>query len=225
MKSSHLYACKMCPETAFKWQSGLYKHFLINHFNEQIRSMLPASEPYKCPKCEYVAKAKYALLVHVGIAHKMVLTLLEQAAEKGQNLIVKAVHKEENTPSKFNIVQPILVNANENLAFQCPFCPLKVSFGLRRNHLAKHFYAQLSAEVAEKSPCSEEPPFSCYLCRHVALDRNSLIKHVGVTHKVVDQFIKDSNVTLEDSAEVNDITPPPQHGVECRLCDKPQSFR
>ena len=120
-----------------------------------------------------------------------------------------------------------LTASNDKLAFQCPFCPLKVSFGLRRNHLAKHFYAQLSAEVAEKSQCSEEPPYSCYLCRHVAMDRNGLIKHVGVTHKVVDQFVKDSVEAFqgpqvkdsEDSQSKN------THGVECRLCDKPQHFR
>ena len=212
----------MCPEAAFKWQSALYKHFLINHFNEQIREMLPSEEPYKCPKCEYIAKAKYALLVHYGIVHRVILTLLEQAAKEGQNLIVQAVHKDDTNT---NVVAKIQ-HSNDKLAFQCPFCPLKVSFGLRRNHLAKHFYAQLSAEVAEKSQCSEEPPYTCYLCRHVAMDRNGLIKHVGVTHKVVDQFVKDSEAFQGPEVKDSEDSQTSQtHGVECRLCDKPQKFR
>ena len=164
-----LYACRVCPETAFKWQSGLYKHFLINHFNEQIRSMLPEKEPFKCPKCDYTAKAKYALVVHFGITHKMVLTMLEQAAQQGQNLVMKTVHKEDQ---ENNSIVAQLQSSTQNLtsksmAFQCPYCPLKVSFALRRNHLTKHFYAQLSAEIAKNSQCSDEPPYSCYLCRHI----------------------------------------------------------
>ena len=55
-------------------------------------------------------------------------------------------------------------------AFQCPMCPLLISHPLKRNHLVKHFYAQLSAEVATKSSASEAP-FECHLCRHVAVDR------------------------------------------------------
>ena len=85
----------MCPEQAFKWQSALYKHFLINHFNEQVRNMLPSTEPFQCPKCEHVAKTKFHLLVHFGIVHKVVLKLLEQAEKEGQNLIVKAMHKDD----------------------------------------------------------------------------------------------------------------------------------
>ena len=78
-------------------------------------------------------------------------------------------------------------------AFDCPLCPLSISHGLRRNHLAKHFYAQLSAEVASKSASSAEAPFECHLCRHVAITRNGLIKHVGVVHQLVDQYVKDYN--------------------------------
>ena len=111
-KSKLLYACKVCPETAFKWQTGLYKHFLINHFNEQIRSMLPEKEPFKCPKCEYTAKAKYALVVHFGITHKMVLTMLDQAAQQGQNLVVKAVHAEEDT----SIMAKLQTSSTQNLS-------------------------------------------------------------------------------------------------------------
>ena len=55
-------------------------------------------------------------------------------------------------------------------AFQCPMCPLLISHPLKRNHLVKHFYAQLSAEVATKAAASEAP-FECHLCRHVSVDR------------------------------------------------------
>ena len=85
-----MYKCRMCPETAFKWQSCLYKHFLINHFNEKIRSFLPEKEPFKCPKCEYVAKQKYILLLHYGITHKIVIKYLEEEeAARGLSMVVQ----------------------------------------------------------------------------------------------------------------------------------------
>ena len=102
----------------------------------------------------------------------MVLTMLEQAAQQGQNLVVKAVHEEDHSSNTSVIAKLQQTSSTQNLssksmAFQCPYCPLKVSFALRRNHLTKHFYAQLSAEIATNSQCSDEPPYCCYLCRHI----------------------------------------------------------
>jgi hypothetical protein len=131
-------------------------------------------------------------------------------------------------------------------AFDCPLCPLSISHGLRRNHLAKHFYAQLSAEVASKSASSAEAPFECHLCRHVAITRNGLIKHVGVVHQLVDQYVKDYNLltTSNDDAVVTSeavkteelptssastllpiTSATTNKHFECRLCDNPQFFR
>ena len=58
------------------------------------------------------------------------------------------------------------------------------------------------------------------------MDRNSLIKHVGVTHKVVDRFVKDYQ-EMDVKDEPNDGSAPALNtsNVECRLCDKPQYFR
>ena len=36
-RSSQLYPCQFCPESAFKWQSVLYKHWVFKHFNDEIR--------------------------------------------------------------------------------------------------------------------------------------------------------------------------------------------
>ena len=76
-RSTSMYKCRMCPQTAFKWQSCLYKHFLMNHFNEKIRSQLVLDkEPFKCPKCEYTAKLRHVLLLHYGITHKVVAKMV-----------------------------------------------------------------------------------------------------------------------------------------------------
>ena len=60
----------------------------------------------------------------------------------------------------------------------------------------------------------------------IAVDRNSLIKHVGVIHKVVDQFVKAPMEEDVKDEPANDSVPLTNATtIECRLCDKPQYFR
>lgn len=237
-----MYVCRLCPETAFKWQSCLYKHFLINHFNEQIRSLLPKEEPFKCPKCEYSAKQKHILMLHFGITHKVVLKLIEEAAAQGQPMILKASAEDLQISTSSAAAKATSKNSSsEKLvtekAFNCPLCPLSISHGLKRGHLVKHFYAQLSAEVALKSASSESSPFECHLCRHVAIDRKSLVRHVGVIHGLVDSYIKDylpdqdlksdsyNQQSLFNDQPKEEFLNQVTSGAECRLCERPQFFR
>jgi hypothetical protein len=237
----------------------LYKHCLINHFNEEIRDLLPKEEPFKCPKCEYSTKQKHMLMLHFGITHKVVLKFIEEAARQnnGTSMVIKTevgnLTARQGAASKNGLV--LLRNpAVDEKAFNCPLCPLTISHGQRRHHLTKHFYSQLSAEVASKSASSEEAPFECFLCRHVSTDRNGLLRHVGVIHGLVDQYVKDYlPSTVEDSSEGgptslgvvrDELLAGPDHqlpqtktastpqttntltsGPECRLCDRPQHFR
>ena len=208
------YACRLCPETSFKWQSELYKHCLVNHFNEEIRAMLPTytEPPFKCPKCDYTNNQKYVLFLHLGLSHKMVLQFIEDAMKSnpslaGQSMIV--TRKSEVTPSvtplmypKNNVAQRVSFSGASSgdkkelspLAYNCPMCSLSVSNALKRHHLVKHFYVQLSTDIASKGGASSsEPPFECHLCNHVAITHNGLIKHAGIFHQLVDKYIDDYN--------------------------------
>lgn len=220
-----MYACRLCPETAFKWQSCLYKHFLINHFNEEIRSMLPNEAPFKCPKCDYTVKQKHLLMLHFGITHKIVLRLIEQKFSNQDNL-TKTVKGTLPTTPHLTQENP---SENSQLAFDCPLCPLKISPGLRKHHLTKHFYAQLSSEVK-----IHEAPYSCHLCRHISISRQNLIKHVGIFHGLVDQYVKhylpsslvaSKFAPLAEAESLIEAESVSNGNVECRLCDRPQFFR
>ena len=48
----------------------------MNHFSEQIQILAPAEAPFKCPKCEYIAKARYSLYIHIGNLIKVYLISL-----------------------------------------------------------------------------------------------------------------------------------------------------
>ena len=223
--------------------------------------MLPSLDgeaPYKCPKCDYSVKQKYVLVLHFGISHKVVLDFIEEASKSnqslgGQSMIIKTKLEANPTTPQLNTSwtgprnsttskgqQQTSGSSRDPRAFDCPLCPLSISHSLRRNHLTKHFYAQLSAEIATKSASSTEAPFECHLCRHVAITRNGLIKHVGVVHQLVDQYIKDYHPLTADSSEATIKTESPTTttdlpstsssatlptNFECRLCDRPQFFR
>lgn len=226
-RPSLMYACRECPGTAFKWQSCLYKHFLINHFNEEIRSQFPISDtpPHKCSLCDYVTSKKYVLLLHIGIKHKVVIKFLEDAqkANGGQSMVVNAkvpIGGAAKTAFKNkSAILPPAAGEKSDKAYDCPLCPLSISHGLRRNHLSKHFYAQLSAEVASATTA----PFQCHLCRHVAVDRMSLIKHVGIFHGLVDQYVKqylpEATITGSSASSLVD-----SEGSDNRGCETAESL-
>ena len=93
----------------------------------------------------------------------------EAAANNGVSLVVQT--KITELPSSVSS-QPLALQSTTKVAdkaFQCPICPMKISHALKRNHLVKHFYAQLSTEIALNG--ASEPPFECHLCRHVAIDK------------------------------------------------------
>ena len=61
--------------------------------------MLPQNPPLKCPmeNCDYEAKLKHILMIHVGITHKLLLKWVEEEAKanEGQSMIVLSKTTEE----------------------------------------------------------------------------------------------------------------------------------
>ena len=113
----------------------------------------------------------------------------------------------------------------------------------KSNHLTKHFYAELSAEIAPLNGSGinkDANMFECHLCQHVATDRNSLLRHVGAQHNLVDKYLDnylkhkavDTPTTSKhgEKQENNntETADGPSYGnpdLMCRLCEKPTPFR
>ncbi len=140
--------------------------------------------------------------------------------------------------------------SEDHLAFKCPLCPLTLSLGQKSAHLTKHFYAELSAEIAPFVGISGAGAdiFQCHLCRHIASDRQALLRHVGVQHHLVDKYLANhlkhlGQVEDDNSASSVKSEPEPEVPVsmssttnadpqslltsdlQCRLCEKPMPFR
>jgi hypothetical protein len=193
------------------------------------RSELPEFPPFSCPKCDYIGANKTMLLLHYGITHKVVVKFAEKAPKNVTNGgITTSADASSNGP-----VTPIKSRLNSSTstftpstAFKCPLCSLTLSPESRSDHLSKHFYDSLSADLPVVSP------FSCPKCRFVGIDRATLLRHFGNFHGMADHYLKDfltrrgddaTHVAVRDRA--NDVTPKKESGsgIECRLCERDEA--
>ena len=73
-------ACPICTST-FLNGTHFLRHAADKHFYDVLKADLPQVAPFKCPYCpNFVAKDLKLLVRHVGLAHKMVLKLLNERA-------------------------------------------------------------------------------------------------------------------------------------------------
>ena len=177
--------------------------------------------PFKCPKCEYVASNKTMILLHYGITHKAALKFVEKALSEG-----KMIRQPSDISADAGAVTPIIKKSQPpgivaTSAFRCPLCTLTLSHSSRSDHLSKHFYDSLSADL----PLSV--PYNCpkMNCRFVAVDRMSLIRHYGYYHGMSDKLLQEhltrkgedcSEIVVRDRCDENAA----KNGVECRVCDR-----
>jgi hypothetical protein len=162
------------------------------------------------------------ILLHYGITHKVALKFVEKALSEG-----KGIQHVSDMSADAGAATPIVIKRSfsssivATSAFKCPMCTLTLSHSSRSDHLSKHFYESLSADL----PLSA--PFSCPKtnCRFIAIDRMSLIRHYGDYHNMSDKLLKEhlsrmgadcSTIIVRDRC--GDIVS--KSGVECRLCER-----
>jgi hypothetical protein len=109
--------------------------------------------------------------------------------------------------------QPMTMS-NQSLKVKCPFCDLMFAarYSFYQHLCDKHFKDNLSARLPTSAPlaCPAEG------CQYVAKDsRQSLIRHFGMTHKVVVDLLKqyvegyDENDSVIEGQQQQQLPPPP----------------
>jgi hypothetical protein len=78
--------CKICSAKSLGLADYL-KHLSKIHFKTKLLSMVPSSEPFRCPfeGCELEKKDHLTLAVHYGMNHKIALKLLNEMPEDAIN--------------------------------------------------------------------------------------------------------------------------------------------
>ena len=94
-------------------------------------------------------------------------------------------------------------------------CSLSVATTAGRDsHLTKHFEKYLVADLPSQAP------FACPLCRYVARDKRSLVKHYGTYHGVVKQYFRDYLASRHGEEQVKTLIPEGTYMIETTLKSK-----
>ena len=76
------HACKICAVKS-KGMTEYLRHLSKVHFKQKLLSITPKEAPFKCPAegCDVTKKDRLNIALHHGIAHKVVLNLLQETPE------------------------------------------------------------------------------------------------------------------------------------------------
>ncbi len=196
--------CRNCHNIS-KTKSDFYRHLSERHYKAELARELPRIPPFKCPfaECHYETKDNSVapLIKHYGIVHKAVQKYLvrktvgkfvpNEKKASGPKHVALQQHPASQEQAGFSGLDPEQYNMtiNQVLHVKCSFCELVfVSRYAFHQHLCdKHFKDNLAQQLPV------QPPFSCPVinCMYIAKDsRQSLIRHYGMTHKLVVELLK-----------------------------------
>ena len=185
-------ACPICTST-FLNGTHFLRHAADKHFDERLKQDLPQVAPFKCPYCSTACKDLKLLVRHYGLAHKMVLKLLNERAgimDSFDDSILKQYETQESSRDC------------------CPLC--KSSFGGRYmllRHLADcHFRERLCQGLP-----SGVDVYKCPECNHESKDKGGFVRHYGLVHKMVQTWLKEMGIQGFDDTALNDQSKPSKH--------------
>ena len=171
--------CELCGEEFINTNKTRDKgNHQVNHFRDMILQSLnsPASR-FECPRCSFVGRDRNALLKHYGLSHRVVVSLVRKEMGGLTATEVSEVTHDCKVCSQFFLNQNAL-----------------------NNHLCdSHYGPRLSKDV----PFTPNPPYKCPKCNYEAKTHQMTVRHYGVKHGLLRQFM------IEDGYVARDPTPPP----------------
>ena len=168
--------CELCGEEFTNTNKTRDKgNHQVNHFRDSLLQALPPNR-FDCPKCSFSGRDRTALLKHVGLSHRVVTSALRK--EMGG----------------------FVAQVNE-VTHDCKVCSqFFLNQNALNNHLCDvHYFSRLAKDVAYAS----QPPFKCPKCTYDAKSHQMTVRHYGVKHGLLKQFM------IEDGYLPKDPTPPP----------------
>ena len=171
--------CELCGEEFVNTNKTRDKgNHQVNHFRDIIMQSLPmSSHRFECPRCSFVGRDRNALLKHYGLSHRVVVSL--ERKEMGGTL----------------------TNEVSEVTHDCKVCSqFFLNQNALNNHLCdSHYGPRLSKDV----PAIGQPPFKCPKCNYEAKTHQMTVRHYGVKHGLLRQYM------IEDGYIARDPTPPP----------------
>ena len=188
--------CGLCGESGLQGKEGLYRHYAYQHYKSRLFELLGENKK-ECPFCEHQFEFMAEIPGHIGYHHSKVEDFLPEHL-RGKDLSL----------DKKREFQFISVGIRDNSS--CGLCehePFAERSQLYIHYSISHFSRSLKQFIEGNR---------CTICGYVSQKIKHLVRHVGVTHGKVDQFL-DPSLRVPKGQKF-DQQKSSDH--ECNLCQK-----
>ena len=201
------YDCPICSVKSRGITDHL-KHLSKVHFKHKLLSCVPKNAPFRCPwnECQVTKKDRFNIALHYGVAHKVVLSLLQQMPEDAVQEDMEATCKlcqQSFTAHRYlythlsdtHYCAELDADLPKAAPWKCPKCSyvgnepraLRIHYGVRHkvvlDHLANSLamnHVSLKKEMKagrKKIVTALKASVSCAYCNSQFDDSNELLKH------------------------------------------------
>ena len=220
-KQSMEYTCGLCDQIkTFNKRSDLYAHYSCFHFRAELIPYIDEAGD-QCSLCDLTHKEPtvYKKVRHIGVVHGMVESFLPrylQLPKLNPNPVQVKTTQRSSTAENATIP----AGSPSVSGFQCHICPFshqrrsKIYGHYAISHYRQHLLARINVVKLD-----------CAICGEIKDDLDSLLTHLGNTHKMVEEFLppgfhlsRSKNRNSHSSHPVEDR----HHGVK-KVLDRSES--
>ena len=188
------FKCKLCKTTYFKSRRGLYKHYSIHHFKQEIKKHV-TNDSLICKFCGEMHVTMSDIIVHIGVDHLKIEEVLpkklhEKVTDKAVSFSLEGRGSKKKEPLK---------------KFSCGHCDQKYASRalLYRHYSNSHYRDQLKALLGDD-------PKTCTICE-VPKEFSDIITHLGCHHLKLEDYLP-AHLHLPRQGPI------PHSKFTCQLC-------
>ena len=189
-----------CPICDVQFTKSQNRDHVSWHFMDELREYVQTfPDPTTCPEvdCIYSTDKLDNLVKHMALGHSKLDELLQN-----EELVAVKRQIAQSKPKKVNV------------GIQCPICEMPFNKGQNRDHVVSHF----SDEIKELIMTFPDPR-ACLLCDYTCEKMENLIKHLGLGHSKLDEFLMDEDLVLAKREKAMKKQKRFPLGETCPICD------
>ena len=175
--------CKKCViETTFRERSGLYIHYALKHYKQEISDHLMEEDPRQCPEqgCGVRKKQEADLIAHLAVDHNYVEKIIPKKWWINDSEQTKVDQSAPNDSDKYGDTESPMATES-TWANDCGTA--QNVFSRDNDNLEKMIPdLNLKASNIELSSSINQDRFKCEICPKVGRDRPDLLAHYCLVH-------------------------------------------
>ena len=184
-----------CPICGIKFTKANNRDHVAWHFMEELRDYARSTGTEKaCSICWYTTDKLDNLVKHYALGHSKLDELLQD-----EELVEYKKAKEAKKPKRLSFGP------------NCPICGVPTK---ERDHIARHFMAELMEmvnELPKKSKCNQ--------CDYSNSRNDYMAKHLGLYHCKLDELMQNEELVNEKKSKANNAPKKIPMGEKCVICN------